>query len=251
MVAPNGARRSKADHPALPVTIAETVETARRCHAEGAEAIHAHVRDRQGRHVLDAGLYRELLGELALVVPGMGVQITTEAVGRYDPEAQRRVVREVRPQAVSVALREMLPDADQTEAARAFYHWAVEADIAVQHILYAADELSELFAAIRSGIVPSNSLQLLFVLGRYADGQQSRLSDIDPFLASLEPLADEIGDVEWAVCAFGQKETDCLVQGVRRGGRARIGFENSLWNRDGSVAADNAERVRELKSIIG
>ncbi|MEC7495261.1 MAG: 3-keto-5-aminohexanoate cleavage protein, partial [Pseudomonadota bacterium] len=28
MVAPNGARRTKADHPAIPVTIQETVETA-------------------------------------------------------------------------------------------------------------------------------------------------------------------------------------------------------------------------------
>jgi uncharacterized protein (DUF849 family) len=36
MVAPNGARRTKADHPAVPMTIAEIVETARQCYAEGA-----------------------------------------------------------------------------------------------------------------------------------------------------------------------------------------------------------------------
>ena len=31
MVAPNGARRSKSDHPALPVTLPEIVATARAC----------------------------------------------------------------------------------------------------------------------------------------------------------------------------------------------------------------------------
>ena len=42
-----------------------------------------------------------------------------------------------------------------------------------------------------------------------------------------------------------------LAEAVRRGGHARIGFENSLWNRDGTVATDNAARVRELKAVIG
>ena len=54
MVAPNGARRLKKDHPAVPLTINETVETAKACYKEGAEAIHLHVRDKNGQHVLDA-----------------------------------------------------------------------------------------------------------------------------------------------------------------------------------------------------
>jgi uncharacterized protein (DUF849 family) len=45
MVAPNGARLGKAEHPALPVTIAEIVATARACHTAGAGAINAHLRD--------------------------------------------------------------------------------------------------------------------------------------------------------------------------------------------------------------
>ena len=45
MVAPNGARLGKADHPALPVTIAEIVACAAACWHAGAGGIHAHVRD--------------------------------------------------------------------------------------------------------------------------------------------------------------------------------------------------------------
>ena len=58
MVAPNGARRTKADHQAIPVMIPETVETAKSCAAAGAGAMHLHVRDTEQRHVLDAGMYR-------------------------------------------------------------------------------------------------------------------------------------------------------------------------------------------------
>ena len=250
IVAPNGARRTRADHPALPVTIAETVAAAAACFEAGAQALHAHVRDADGSHVLDAGLYRELIGEMRAKVPRMDVQITTEAVGRYTPEEQRKVVRDVQPKAVSVALREMLPDESEVAAARGFYHWAGEAGIAVQHILYEPAEVLPFFERVQQGVVPANDLQLLFVLGRYAPGQQSDVADLDPYLRALDEAAYDAGRIGWALCAFGVRETDCLVEAVRRGGRARIGFENSLWNRDGSVAADNAERVRELKRML-
>ena len=57
MVAPNGARKIKKDHPAVPLTISETVATAKSCYEAGAGAIHLHVRDKEGQHVLDAGLH--------------------------------------------------------------------------------------------------------------------------------------------------------------------------------------------------
>ncbi len=64
MVAPNGARRTKADHPRLPVAVDEIVSEAKACLEAGATALHAHVRDDQGRHSLDPGRYRELLSAL-------------------------------------------------------------------------------------------------------------------------------------------------------------------------------------------
>lgn len=249
MVAPNGARRMKADHPALPVTIEETVAAARACFEAGAEAIHAHVRDENGAHVLDAGLYRELLSRLQAEVPQMRVQITTEAVGKYSPEEQRAVVRDVMPEAVSVAVREMCPDADTGEA-RDFYHWAREALIVVQHIVYSPDDFSRFLELVADGTIPGKAHQVLFVLGRYAENQESEPEDLDPYLAILEKAPAEL-NLDWAICAFGHRETDCLARAIEKGGKARIGFENSLWNRDGKVAADNADRVRDLISVVG
>lgn len=248
MVAPNGARRTKADHPALPVSIAETVAAAKACFEAGAGALHAHVRDMTEAHVLDAGLYKELLAEMRSAVPGMLAQITTEAVGRYTPEQQRAMVRDVLPEAVSIALREMIPNED-VAAAQAFYALLQGRGCAVQHIVYDTADLDRFFDLTAAGVLSGPSHQLLFVLGRYAADQQSTPTDLEPFLDKLAARRGALA-LDWAVCAFGYQETDCLVEAVRRGGKARIGFENSLWNRNGSVAADNAERVRELVSAL-
>lgn len=245
MVAPNGARRMKSDHAALPVTVAELVSTGLACCEAGAGAMHAHVRDEQQRHVLDAGLYRELISEMSRQVPRMLVQITTEAVGRYSPAEQRQLVRDVTPEAVSISLKEMLSDGDR-EASEALYRWCAEADIAVQHILYSVEEL-QLFLSLRSeGFLPHIKPQLLFVLGRYAKDQQSDPEHLAPFVQTLERCGLS---ADWAVCAFGKSETLCAKRAFELGGKCRVGFENSLWNANGKLAVDNAQRVAELSAI--
>jgi uncharacterized protein (DUF849 family) len=57
-VAPTGAESSKADVPALPVTLDELVETAKACEAVGAAMIHIHIRDDDGNPTLDLGRLR-------------------------------------------------------------------------------------------------------------------------------------------------------------------------------------------------
>ncbi|MFN3824301.1 MAG: 3-keto-5-aminohexanoate cleavage protein [Pseudorhodobacter sp.] len=246
MVAPNGARRGKADHPALPVTIAETVATAAACHAAGAGAIHAHLRDGDGRHWLDAGAYAELIAEIARAVPDMAVQITTEAAGRYDAPAQRALLERVAPEGVSIAVSEMLSDGDRA-AARACYHRLAEAGVAVQHILYEPSHIAILAQETAAGTIPEGALCVLYVLGRYTDGQQSDPASIAPFLAAAEAAGVS---PDWAVCAFGSAETACLAAAFAQGGKARVGFENNLHMADGSLAPDNAARVREVAALV-
>ncbi len=248
MVAPNGARRTKHDHPELPITIAEIVDCAQKCHAAGAGAIHAHVRDEDQKHVLDAALYRELIGEIALQVPGMVVQITTEAFGAYSADYQRRLVRAVMPAAVSVSLSEMFSDGDKS-AAIGFYQWAAAAGIAVQHILYNTEDFRQFIRLAKLSEIPPKQNQVLFVLGRYSADQNSRPSDMDPFIEVMDNEASTL-NLDWAVCAFGMRQQNCLVEAIRRGGKARVGFENGLWLGNGLVARDNADLVVDLVKQI-
>jgi uncharacterized protein (DUF849 family) len=246
MVAPTGARRTKADHPLLPMSPREIAEAARECQVAGAGAIHAHVRDDDGAHLLDAGRYRQVMDLVAEQAPGMLVQISTEAVGLYAPEAQIQLVREVRPMAISIALREIAPTRHDESGAAQFYEWCASAGIAVQHILYAAADLERLAGLVASGAVDGTQLSLLYVLGRYTPGQQSKPSYLEPFLAAGSLLPRQ---PEWMVCAFGQGETDCLAAALRAGGKVRVGFENNLLDADGSIAASNQSRVAAIRRI--
>ncbi|NND91738.1 MAG: 3-keto-5-aminohexanoate cleavage protein [Granulosicoccus sp.] len=246
MVAPNGARRTRADHPALPVSIEQTVLTAKACHAAGADGLHLHVRDQAGAHILDAGLYGEAIQELQHTVPGMRVQITTEAVGCYTPAQQRQLVRDCEPASVSVSVAELSANAE-TRLNIDFYNECQDRGIAVQHILYEPADLVSLVSLFPQGLYADQALQLLFVLGRYSVDQQSRSVDLIPFTDVARRLSP---DADWAVCAFGIGETACLQSAHEAGGKLRVGFENSLWHADGRLAADNAERVAVARSII-
>lgn len=248
LVAPNGARRDKTAHPALPVTIDELIETCRSCAAAGAGGVHAHVRDDDGLHSLDVGRYGEVIARLSEEIPGWFVQITSETAGRFNAADQRALIRTMRPRSVSVAVREFVPDAQSLPAARDTYHWAHDNDVAIQHICYGKDELKQLIGFIDDGTVPGTSHQVQLVLGSYDGSRVSRPEDIAPF---IEPMRAQEGrqSFDWMLCAFGQEETDCLLTALELGGKARIGFENSLWNRDGTLAKNNAERVSELVTL--
>lgn len=246
MIAPNGARRSKQDHPALPITIPETVATARDCFHAGANGLHLHVRGSHGEHSLDAGLYREAIAELKIAVPNMMVQITTEAVGIYSPQEQQQVVRDVKPNAVSIAIVEMLAHDDHA-AVIDFYNWCNQSKIKVQHILYSPEDSIRLEGLLSSLTPTLDPVQILFVLGRYTKNQQSKPADILPF---TDWLSTSNLEADWSICAFGKAETRCLKASHEAGGKMRIGFENSFWNDDGSLARDNVERILDLKKAI-
>src|SRR3546814_7868518 len=69
------------------------------------------------------------------------IQVTSEAVGLYGPDEQMAMVRGLEPEAVSLAVRELIPDAAQEDAARDFLAWLVGAGILPQYILYAPEDV--------------------------------------------------------------------------------------------------------------
>jgi uncharacterized protein (DUF849 family) len=238
-VAPNGARRSTTDHPALPITPDELAATATACLEAGAAMIHLHVRDSAGAHCLDAGLYRDAIRSVrAAVGDRMIIQITTEAVGRYGPEEQMAVVEEVRPEAVSLALRELCPDAMREPAFAAFLGFLDRERIAAQFILYDVGDVARLADLFGRGMVPGVSPPVLYVLGRYAASGRSAPADLLPFLSAA---ADRFPD--FMVCAFGPDEAACGVAAARLGGDVRVGFENNLYLPEGTIAPNNAALV--------
>lgn len=245
IVAPNGARRTIADHPALPIGASALAKTAEQCLVAGAAMIHVHVHDDDAVHVLDPERYSDATRAIQNAVGNeLIVQITTEAVGRYTAEDQMQLVRDLCPEAVSIALCEILPvDADPSAVSEFFKFMAfLHANrILPQLILYSSQDVERLISLARFGAFPwgIENTPVLFVLGRYKPAQHAAPSDIAAFsyVSTFE---------NWALCAFGPQEAKCTSAALGLGGSARVGFENNLHLPNGNIAPDNAALVALL-----
>lgn len=245
-VAPNGGRRTKADHPALPIGPVELSNTARECLDVGACLIHVHVRDVHGQHLLDADAYQEVISGIREEVGDrLVIQITSEALGRYSPAEQISVIRAVRPEAVSLALRELVPNGDNEATFAELLAWMKAEFVVPQIILYSPEEALRLADFKRRGLIPWDDIPVLYVLGRYTVGQTSQPNELLPYIAADMPLF-----TNWSVCAFGRHEAACVTAGALMGGNIRVGFENNLLMPDGHVAASNAALVSVARYAI-
>lgn len=245
-VAPNGGRRIKADHPAIPLTPAELAQTAHECLTAGASMIHVHVRRNDGRHLLDASAYAEAIAAIRdRVGDSLVIQITTEALGIYTPAEQIAVLRATRPEAASMALREIVPDDAAEPAFAEVLSWMKREHVLPQIILYEPAEAIRLADLMKRGLVPWQEIPILYVLGRYTIGQTSQPSDLLPFLSPGMPRF-----AHWSVCAFGRHEAACVTAAALLGGHVRVGFENNLQLPDGRQASSNAALVETVATIL-
>jgi 3-keto-5-aminohexanoate cleavage enzyme len=238
-VAPNGGRKTKADHPALPLSADELARTAAECLERGASMIHLHVRDAEGQHSLDPEAYRATIAHVCQEVGDrLVLQITSESIGRYSSAEQRAAVLKTNPEAVSLALRELAPEAPDERDFCVFLAKLKQMRVWPQIILYTPAEAERLGAMVKQGLIPFEKLSVLYVLGRYSITRTASARDLLPFIAPDMPRFHS-----WSVCAFGRRETACVTAAALLGGHARVGFENNLSLPDGARADSNAELV--------
>jgi uncharacterized protein (DUF849 family) len=238
--APNGARRGKSDHLKIPLSPRELARDAQQILDGGASILHLHVRDEADGHTLDPERYRAAINAVRdRVGEELVIQVTTEACDMYSAEQQIAVVKDLKPEAVSIALRELVPERDNLHGASRFFRWLRSNEVMPQVILYSPDEVRWFEDLRRRGIFENDLPFVLFVLGRYGTSEFGDPDDIDGY---RRELADE--RIPWAVCCFGRKEDEASRRAATAGGHARVGFENNLLMPDGSEAPDNATLVR-------
>jgi 3-keto-5-aminohexanoate cleavage enzyme len=239
-VAPNGAYKQAGDHAAVPLTAATLASTAKSCLDAGAAMLHLHIRDAQGRHSLDVQGYRDALQAVKSAVgDAMVLQVTSEAARVYQAPEQIAMVQALRPEAVSVSLRELDQPAVGEGGLTAFFGWLARERVMTQVILYDVADLLRWQGLRARGVIPEAPWFLLFVLGRYTAGQTSNPRDLVPFVHA------HTGPEAWAVCAFGATEHACVTAAAALGGHVRVGFENNLQLKNSQTAPDNAALVRQ------
>ncbi len=241
-VAPNGARLGKADHPAVPLSDQELAETALTCFDAGANCIHLHVRDAHGSHSLDVDRYRSAIAAVSDAAPQMQIQITTEAAGLFDVIDQLALLQDLKPDAASIAVREI---ARSEDLAPQIYATAAAQGTRVQHIVYAQRCLDQLMAWKTAQIIPPFMRDVIVVLGQYAPARAGAPQDLMPLVSRVKNAGLSV-----TVCAFGASEQTCLLQAAELGCDLRVGFENNTLAPDGSPWANNAQAVASLHTAL-
>jgi len=199
------------------------------------------VRDQAGKHVLDADGYRDAISAIRNKLgDDIVIQVTTEAVGMYKNDAQMALVRDLKPEAVSLGLRELLPEGGDEKEFATFWKWLRAERIWPQVILYDDSDVLRLMDLRNRGVLGNDHLSVLFVLGRYGK-QQAEAAELVPFLNAIEGQVA----LDWSVCAFGAKENACITAAACLGGHARVGFENNRYLPDGTIALDNAQLIEQ------
>ncbi len=242
MSAPNGARRTQTEHRSIPITPDELAACALELRELSVAVLHLHVRDKNGRHTLD---YERYAAAIAAIETAVGndliIQVTTESVGQYDAAEQMAIVRELRPRAVSLALKELCPDEKSEKDASKFFAWLVRERIWPQYIVYSPQELQRFDKLRKDGLFGEERPFCMLVLGQYSNNVDGTVGDLDAMLAATDCSA-----FPWSVCCFGPHENAVAHCADAAFGHVRIGFENNIQLQDGSRADDNAMLISQF-----
>ena len=222
--------RTKAEHPAIPVTPEELVSDVLECLNAGARAIHLHVRSSTGTESLMPEDIARTLQALKSAAPQAPIGVTTGAwiVPEPSERFQQVAAWEVQPDFASVNFSEQ----GAVELAQLLLARGVGVEAGLCDPLAAESFL-------RSGLAP----RCLRVL-------------IEPQEQGLEEALNVVNQIE-AVLARGAVEPTRVLHGTEattwpmleealtRGYGVRVGFEDTLILPDGTAARANAELVTE------
>ncbi|MFF5158497.1 3-keto-5-aminohexanoate cleavage protein [Streptomyces sp. NPDC000348] len=230
----NGAR-SRAECARLPVTSRELAMEARRAAAAGAQDIHLHPKNRDGRDTLEPTTVAAALTAVRAAVPGITVGVTTGAWATPDPEARAAQVRSwtVLPDHASVNWHED----GATEVATAL----LDRGIGIEAGIYSGTSSAQRF------LNWSQSHRVLRVLAEITDtGPQTAVHSAVDLLDELRPAAPS------PILLHGEDETAWPILRLAAARRldTRIGLEDVLQLPDGTPVETNADLIHAAREII-
>lgn len=226
-------KRTREEHPAVPLTPGQLAHEAVLAVAAGAGAIHLHPRDAHGRESLAADEVAAALEAIRTGCPSTPVGVSTGAW--IVPEVAHRLAFinawEVLPDFAGVNFHE--PGA--LEVARLLLSKGVAVEAGLWDVP-AAERLR------RSGLA-GHCLRLLFEPAQEAGDPHVRLKGIEAALPGLEAPR--------LLHGFEATAWEFIGLAAQRGYDTRVGLEDTLFLPDGTRARDNAELVATARRIVG
>jgi 3-keto-5-aminohexanoate cleavage enzyme len=245
-VAITGSLPTKADNPAVPITIAEQVESTHAAFEAGATIMHAHVRDDEGKPTSDPERFARLKEGVEKHCPGMIIQLSTG--GRSGAGQTRGGMLPLRPDMASLSVGsnnfptrvyENPPDlVDWLAAEMLKYDVKPEVEaFDLSHILKAAD----MKARGQLAGVP----YVQFVMGV----KNAMPADRDVFDYYIKTVNRLFPGAPWCAAGIGPAQIVLNDWAVSSGGHARTGLEDNVRLDKSTLAPSNAALVRRVVDL--
>ncbi|MDE1179260.1 3-keto-5-aminohexanoate cleavage protein [Paraburkholderia sp.] len=247
-VAITGSVPRKKDNPAVPVTIAEQVESTHEAYEAGATLVHLHVRDENENSSSDRSSFEKLQDGIRKHCPDIIIQFSTGGRGRSFE--QRGAMLDLRPDMASLAtgsvnfpttVYENPPDFVRA-LAKSMLDYDVKAEIEIFDLamLYATANL------VQEGLLKS-PVHVQFVFG-IKNALPARREILEFEVKQLKAL---LPDATWTAAGIGRTQLEVNHWTLEMGGHCRTGLEDNVrWDKD-TLATSNAQLVERVAKLCG
>lgn len=245
-VAITGSLPRKKDNPAVPITVAEQVESTHEAFEAGATLVHLHVRNDDESPSSDPGRFSQVLEGIRRHCPGMITQVSTG--GRSGAGRERGGMLHLRPDMASLAtgsvnfptrVYDNPPDLVEWLAGEMQRH-GIKPEVE-------AFDLSMIFSAVnlqRAGLI-TGPLHVQFVMG-VKNAMPVDRDVLEFYIRTLHRLAP---DATWTGAGIGRDQLTLARWSLELGGHCRTGLEDNVRLDKATLAPSNAALVRQVADL--
>jgi 3-oxoadipate:acetyl-CoA acetyltransferase len=245
-VAITGSVPTKRDNPAVPITVAEQIDSTQSAFEAGATLLHAHVRNDDGTPTSDPSRFALLMEGVRKYCPGMIVQLSTG--GRSGAGRERGGMLPLRPDMASLSTGSVNFPTRVYENAPDFVEW-----LSSEMMTYGvkpeieAFDLSMIFQAAKmanAGRIQA-PLHVQFVMGV----KNAMPVDRDVFEFYISTLKRLAPDATWTSAGIGRDQITVNRWSLELGGHCRTGLEDNVRLDGKTLAPSNAALVRRVVEL--
>ncbi|MFP5510615.1 MAG: 3-keto-5-aminohexanoate cleavage protein [Alphaproteobacteria bacterium] len=245
-VAITGSVPTKADNPAVPITVAEQVESTQAAFEAGATICHAHVRNDDGTPSSDPEKFARLKEGLEKHCPGMIIQFSTG--GRSGAGQTRGGMLHLRPDMASLSVGSNNFPSRVYENPPDLVDWLaaemIKYDVKPEIECFDLSHIHQAAKMARDGRL-KNPLYVQFVMG-VKNAMPVDRETFDFYIKTVERL---LPDAEWCAAGIGPGQVVLNEWVVAAGGHARAGLEDNIRLDRDTLAPSNAALVKRVADL--
>ena len=245
-VAITGSVPTKADNPAVPITVEEQVESTQEAFEAGASIAHCHVRNPDGTTTSDPEKFARLKEGLEKHCPGMIVQFSTG--GRSGAGKERGGMLPLRPDMASLTVGSNNFPTRVYENSPDLVAW-LSSEMQTYEVTpeIEAFDLSQLLQAIRMHGERKlyGKLYVQFVMGV----KNAMPVDKDVFDFYVRLMKDRAPEAEWCAAGIGAGQVVVNEWAIAAGGHTRAGLEDNIRLDRDNLAPSNAALIRRAADL--